>query len=411
MENNNPNGENINQNPVAAPTVPPAPAQGQPVMPAQEPQEAAGAPAQPQAPQEGGMNADMVQTPAGEATEAVPAGNPSAMPMGAMPAGASLRPETMQSQKVTKSIKLPGAKKSHKGLVAVIIIVLVLALGAGAAWWFLMGPGKGTDDEKPAESVVEDVEIGSGEETIEFAAVDLADVRVQKAYGNFANMYYSYGGNIGFYLDADAMVGNVSREWMGRFARDFVHDKNGGYSACKGVYYYNNDPDHTFPVDECATGDEMRAAVFDIFDEELNFEDGEKIRTACVYFVYNAQNDEFYMDGNGCGGNGPFLAKALSRAEEDGERLYLYENLLVVSEGGLVHLGQDDLEGDLVISSDELSGIEELKVACDGGDYEGCAAARTEYFNKVALEQGDVFKWTFKKMDDGRLVYESLERV
>ena len=133
--------ENNNQNPTVMPMVPPQ-------EPTVAPQMTSGAPVQAQAPSEGDINAEAAQAPSGAPTGTVLAEQNAGMmpnsgvtPMGAMPAGASLRPETMQSQKVTKSIKLPGVKKSHKGLVAVIIIVLVLALGAGAAWWFMAGPG------------------------------------------------------------------------------------------------------------------------------------------------------------------------------------------------------------------------------------------------------------------------------
>lgn len=419
MENNNPNGENISQNPTVAPTP----------MPTETVQEPAVAPVTADTsgvPIGGGVNAEVAQAPASAPTEAVLTEQNTGMAPGAMPAGASLRPETMQSRKVTKSIKLPGAKKSHKGLIITIIVTVILALGAGVAWWFIAGPGKeegkhsethwpctsedpglclngeGSDTNGDVEEGSADVEIISLTD-VPTGVMEFYNAVVTTPYG--VEMVASDASRWWLYADSEVAQGRIPKYLMLEIAYDGL-DFNEKWSQCKGEYYYFNDESRGRVTDYCVDAARIRDRVKEIFGVEIEFNIDDHVGThnrveICGTKDYSVENDEFYTTDDGCGGMDiRRVLHWLTAAERRGDEIMLYETALYSEPTFLATIGENVDDGEIILENWDTY-----------AEQEGINGDPKNITDPMVVEKFNKYIWKFKKDADDRYVFEGLEKV
>lgn len=290
-------------------------------------------------------------------------------------------------------------KKTNAGLIT-LVVVLALALAAAVGWgvWQMVQNGRqeaetgtGTGTEKDEDDKHE--REGEGAKVEEVA---LDDPVVQRLWHNFDAVEFGRVGGEGplreasFYINADALAGNPSKELMTGIALQTIPE----YKYCEG--WLNNDYGDSRNPQGCYDGDRVRVKIKEIFGKDVTFQDGDIAgANYCGRYEYSAKNHEFYAEGMGCGGNGgEAVERGLYKAEREGDKLYLYEGALGATPGAIYHIKLPNDENEL------LDYDRPLNFAGDDG-----------YILLDHLDEVDQFKWTFKKNADGEYVFAGLERL
>lgn len=240
-----------------------------------------------------------------------------------------------------------------------------------------------------------------GDETI---VLSTGDARVQKLYGYFNRLGWTseLGQLAGFYTDRGAFAGELSEAMMLDLAMANLttetcvmppSDEN-----LMKRYEDWQEADGPLPSIEvfqgmynmgCYSGQAVRDKVKEIFGKDLKLT--LEVLAGVQYYGYDAENDEFYNKVGGRGGVFPSFARKLLKAERDGERMYLYENVSVSFPGG-----------------PELVSLYDKCLFAQGEAYEtnGCGAEDYQW------QTGETkFRLVFKRTDAGNYVFEKLERA
>lgn len=281
-------------------------------------------------------------------------------------------------------------KKRKKWPIVVVILAILAVVGGGVAWWMLQDRGEqvGESDSEEFEDVAEELDIDSE--------------LVQRLYGYFQNAGWVEDNRWHVYIGGINGDDEAARKIKLHFTKD-VSDA----VKCKGEYYYEEDKegDPDYLVQECYAGEDLRQKYEEIFGEKLTLVAGDEIdfgeyefddksgRTYICGWRYDVDNDEFRGVGIACGGGWPARAeRELEKAVRYGDRIELYERVLLRYEGALYHVGSSvkDFYGEEVMRDDDLD-AESVKDALD--------------------KEGDEFRWTFVKNAEGNYVFEKIEKV
>lgn len=308
-------------------------------------------------------------------------------PISEAEAKALLMEETQKTEK-----KLAKAHKNNKKIVIIAVVVAVVLCAAGLALAFMMG---NNDDEagdagKNDTPVVDGGEEKPEEPEDEIVALDVNDPLVQRLYGELANVGGAYSSTLDFYTDKGVQNGNLDKEMMLDIAIGNASQKG---KDCKAEHYIERGSE-SYEVGEmfgCRDGEEAREKIQEIFGIPIELNDGDKTGEYCGAWVYDAQNDEFYVPTLGCGGACLYsLTRELTSAEQSKNNIYLYETVyggtcqsLTRVDGTVIAETTYDDNGNLVNSFN----VDDYK------------------------DQLEKFRLIFTKNDSGEYVFTGLEKV
>lgn len=285
-------------------------------------------------------------------------------------------------------------KKTNAGLITlVVVLALALAAAVGRGVWQMVQNGRQeaeTGTDTGPEKDEDDKHEGEGEGAkVEEVALD--DPVVQRLYEQFAPLSSLYWGGADFYVDHDAKSGNPSKKQMLLIA--YANAKS---SECKVSHWSLLGYDAA--SDGCYEGKEIIRKVQEIFGKDITLNAEDTIGYGCGW-SYDDVNDEFYSQGQGCGGMYPWVLRGLYHAERDDERIYLYEVAAVTpcNESLFCYIGEDE-----VVSDRPIDFLDEFNTS----NPEPTITEMIEHKDKL-----DKFKWTFKKNADGEYVFAGLERL
>jgi len=287
-------------------------------------------------------------------------------------------------------------KRMNGIAVAVIVVTLAIAGVAGVLVWDALRQStqEPVETDKPAVS-----EVVEGEEKPEepmAEEISIEEPVVQRVYGNFGRIEEIFDGWWDFYIDEGVRNGEISREHMLLLAAS-----SGLGNACVGNYEYTTGGK---VENACVLGEEVRRKVAEMFGQNIELTEDDKIGSLCGGMIYDVQGDEFHRVGNGCGGgSSSSMGRVLEKAEVSADELYLYEKALLFDAQEYFHFGEDEIFGEKIgmydFPYDESLGYEEYNKRL------------AEYKKSLTTEYGDEFKWTFRKNEEGNYIFAGLEKV
>lgn len=306
-------------------------------------------------------------------------------PISEAEAKALLMEETHKTEK-----KLEKAHKDNRKVMIIVIIVAVVLCAAGLIFALVMGSkneenGKAENDLPVISAGEEAKEPDAPEDKI--VALDVNDALVQRLYGNFVHVGGSYSSTLDFYTDKNVQNGDVSKTMM----LDIALGNSGQRGKdCRAEHYVESGSE-SYEVGEvfgCRDGEEAREKIQETFGVAIELEDGDKTGEYCGAWMYDAQNDEFYVPSLGCGGSCLYgLTRELTGAEQDKNSIYLYETAYGGTCQSLAYV-----DGTLIAEVDD-------------GEW------MTDSDIDAYRDQLEKFKWTFTKNESGEYVFTGLERV
>lgn len=307
-----------------------------------------------------------------------------------------------------------GAIKISKKTWILIAVLAVVAIGAIVTAVLMLGGDKSSNrpNKVPDTNVSDngdgdagDEDQDKGDET-EIITLSTGDARVQKLYGYFLRV--SFASELGqladFYTNRGSFSGELSDLMMVDLA---MANLEAGQCALPATeenllqrYADWMGSDEQMPSTEmfqamynagCYSGQAVRDKVKEIFGKDLKLTP-ELLAQAGDFWGYDAGSDEIYATNIGRGGVFPVFNRNLLKAERDGERMYLYENVSVALPG----------------ETELISLYDKCLLAQDQETYEqnGCGAEDYEW------QTGETkFRLVFKRTDAGNYVFEKLERA
>ncbi len=314
-------------------------------------------------------------------------------PMSEAEAKALLMEETQKTEQ-----KLAKAHKNNQKIAIIAVIIAVVLCVAGVVLALVIGnrteEDKGGDKGQIGTPVADEDEKkpdGESEEPKdEIVAMSVDDPLVQRLYGNFVNVGGAYSSTLDFYTDKNVQNGKVDKMMMLDIALGNSAQRG---KDCKAKHYVESGT-QSYEVGEmfgCREGKEARDKVQEIFGTVIELDDGDKTGEYCGAWMYDAQNDEFYVPSLGCGGSCLYaLTRELTGAERYKNNIYLYETAY----GGSC-LNLTTVDG-TVIAEAKLDDNGSIVENVDVNDY------------RDKLEQ---FRWTFTKNESGEYIFTGLERV
>lgn len=377
---------------------------------------------------EGGVNAEAVQEPTDVSTEVV---FEDQKPVEVEKPVEAEQP-AMTAEKPAVLVEKLG-KKSHKGLLIGGIVTVVLVAGAVTAWMLLSNTSEEKVEEKVEEIVEEKTETDCGATdgpttdcgVSALEPVDINDPIVQKMWGYFNSDFFESTNVVGamsphaplrsFYSEKGALspdgLGDVYKVAVALQKLGFPYDNA---EACRGDYPLytwtdlSNVSHSSVGMKACISGDAVRGLVKTIFDDTVDlgqFDDG--FLEAATYdertgkgvgiivngdgWEYSSENDEMVNVASGATGAPTY--RALLQAVKNNEKLFIYEAV-----------------GRLPMCY-YVQGVEcGNAYTFDGEEIANSAGVTFENMTEHA-DLFDQFKWTFKKADDGRYVFETVEKV
>ena len=298
--------------------------------------------------------------------------------------------------------------------IVVLVIVLILIIGAiGLLIWQPWNDKNGNGNQNTTGQIdgsnntnvnvpggLDGSEVGNGDPT------DEIDSEAREIYGRFVGDGSQFAGvNTPaeslwtFRSNPGMMSGQLDRYLMLTLA-----GYNVGRTSCNGTHV--NTDFGGYVVENCYNGSAIREEVERLFGQKLQFTEDDVIGQICKGSRYDAESDEFVEVGDGCGFYAPeWYASAIVGSERSGDKMYTYEKVLLVSNAdgggvGLYHVDDNQL-------SERIDAVD-IPYENDYDDYQRRLNAE---LTKYAAQNGDEFKWTFRKTNSGNYVFEKIEKV
>lgn len=298
-------------------------------------------------------------------------------------------------------------KRMNGIALAVIMVTLVLVGIAGVIVWDALQQGnqEPVKVDKPVVSEVGKEEKPEEPKVDEVREISIEEPVVQEVYEKFKRFPGMYNlGFLGFYEGInDEQKQNYTMINKAIFEVEPLE-------SCRKQY-------SEYDMELCYDVTEVNKKAKELFDRDVvATAASDSVFGSCSEYSIYSEDTEEYVVLTGCGGSGPLsLNRWLYKAETNGEELYLYD-IATITDVAFMETGE--YAGRLYYHTDDIHlkdenlidlSLDKNEVLASDDDVllEGQVAVDPAQF----ADKLDMYKWTFRKNDEGNYVFAGLEKV
>ncbi len=316
--------------------------------------------------------------------------------------------------------KKKTTKKHKKWPMVVGILVVLAAAGGGVTWWML----EGKSEENGGNVAVEDesAEVEDEGVEIEVRELDIKNELVQRVYGEFGAINSVLRDS--FYINRRVMDGELTTEDVKLLVLEsgMWRSETCGFEEIKSkdvpkeIMKMAGSASEDWEKWSCIAGteDAIKKKALAMFGKEIDLVDNEAVnfRNMAIPEYYDAETDAFYAVRGGTDINGS-IVNYLVKAEMNGDEMYLYEVALAMEGKFDYYQIGVPVYSKAIVGSEGLSAKSGDKPVfrMNPAEYNAEMEIERPSWTKIAQDKLDYYRWTFKKLENGDYIYQSVEKI